>query len=101
MASVTAAADAEQKRIPADYRVSIANASGRDSYPIAGFTYLLVWKDNPDTVKGPKIKAFLKWAVSAKGGQQYAEKLHYAPLPKELAAKVEKTIGTMTVGGKP
>jgi phosphate transport system substrate-binding protein len=101
MASVTAAAAAEAKRIPADYRVSIANASGRDSYPIAGFTYLLVWKDNPDTAKGPKIKAFLKWAVSAKGGQQYAEKLYYAPLPKDLVAKVEKTIGTMTVGGKP
>lgn len=101
MASVTAAAAAEAKSIPADYRVSIVDATGKSSYPISGFTYLLVWKDNADPVKGPKIKKFLQWAVSAKGGQQYAEKLYYAPLPKDLAGKVEKTIATLTVGGKP
>lgn len=101
MASVTAAAAAEAKNIPADYRVSIVDAAGKDSYPVAGFTYLLVWKDNADATKGPKIKAFLKWAVSAKGGQQYAEKLFYAPLPKDLVAKVEKTVQGLTVGGKP
>jgi phosphate transport system substrate-binding protein len=87
--SVTAAAQGALKTIPADYRVSITNADGKKSYPISGFTYLLVLKSG----KGPKqqaIKDLLTWTV--KDGQEMAPAMSYAPLPKELVTKVQATI---------
>jgi len=91
---VTAAAQGVLKTMPADYRVSITNAAGKKSYPISGFTYLLV----PQSGKAPKqkvIQDLLAWAVT--DGQKLAPALSYAPLPKELAAKVQATIRGMKV----
>lgn len=88
--SVTAAAAGAVKDMPADFRVSIANADGKEAYPISGFTYLLVYKNMPDAAKGKQIVDFLKWAM--KDGQKFAEPLHYAPLPKPVVVKIEKVI---------
>jgi phosphate transport system substrate-binding protein len=85
--------------MPADYRVSITNASGKESWPIASFTYLLVHKDQQDTAKGQALVQFLWWAVH--DGQKDAAPLDYAPLPRSVVAMVEKTIQSMTVQGKP
>jgi phosphate transport system substrate-binding protein len=85
--------------MPADYRVSITNASGKEAWPIASFTYLLVHKDQQDTAKGQALVHFLWWAVH--DGQKDAAPLDYAPLPKSVVAMVEKTIQSMTVQGKP
>lgn len=90
--SVTAAANGALKTLPSDFRVSITNADGRESYPISGFTYLLVYEKMPKE-KGQPIVNFLKWAI--KDGQKNAEPLHYAPLPKQLTAKVEAKIKTI------
>ena len=94
--SVTAAAAAT--KVPEDFRVSLTNASGKDSYPISGFTYLLVWKNAPDAAKGAKIKEFLKWAVT--DGQKTASTLHYAPLPANVASKVQQKIQGLEKGSK-
>jgi phosphate transport system substrate-binding protein len=91
--SVTAAAAATT--VPDDFRVSITDPVGKDAYPIAGFTYLLVWKDQPDAVKGQKLVDFLKWAV--KEGQNGVSDLHYAPLPKTLVPKIQAKIGTIVL----
>jgi phosphate transport system substrate-binding protein len=91
--SLTAAA--ASTALPDDFRVSLTDATGKDSYPIAGFTYLLVWKDLADADKGKKWVDFLKWAV--KDGQKFAGELHYAPLPSSLVPRVEKKIGLITV----
>jgi phosphate transport system substrate-binding protein len=91
--SVTAAAASSLKSIPEDFRVSITNATGKGSYPISGFTYLLVYQTAQDADKGGKLVKFLKWALS--DGQPYAEKLFYSPLPASLAKKVEAKIATM------
>jgi phosphate transport system substrate-binding protein len=85
--------------IPADYRVSLTNASGKDAWPIAAFTWLLVHKDAKDPVKGEALANFLWWAVHE--GQAMAAPLEYAPLAKPVVAMVEKTIKSMTVQGKP
>jgi phosphate transport system substrate-binding protein len=85
--------------MPADYRVSITNAGGKDSWPIASFTYLLVHKDQADAKKGEAIVQFLWWAIH--DGQKDAAPLDYAPLPKAVVQMVEKTIHSMTVQGKP
>ena len=56
---VTAAAAASAKTMPADYRVSITNASGPASYPISSFTYLLIPKPFADPAKAAAMKGFL------------------------------------------
>ena len=93
--STTAAAAGAE--IPADFRVSITNASGKDAYPIAGFTWLLVHKDTKDAAKGKAIVGFLRWALT--DGEKMASPLDYAPLPQAVADRVLKTIDTLTVNG--
>jgi phosphate transport system substrate-binding protein len=86
--SITAAMATAQ--IPDDFRFSITNAPGADSYPIAGATWLLVYEQQKDPTKGKKLVEFLKWA--AKNGQKMAKDLQYAPLPDSLQARVLKRI---------
>jgi phosphate transport system substrate-binding protein len=85
--------------MPPDYRVSITDAGGKASWPIASFTYLLVRKDQVDPKKGEALVNFLWWATH--DGQALAAPLDYAPLPKAVVAMVEKTLKTLTVQGKP
>jgi phosphate transport system substrate-binding protein len=92
--SVSAAAKGSLKDMPADFRVSITDADGNESYPISGFTYLLVYK-NMDKAKGEKIVAFLKWAMV--DGQKLTEPLHYTALPASLVTKVKNKIGEITL----
>jgi phosphate transport system substrate-binding protein len=89
MKSVTAAAAGAINSMPADFRVSITHAAGKESYPISGFTYLLVYQQMPKD-KGEPLVKFLRWAVT--DGQKYNEALAYASLPKELVKKVEAKI---------
>jgi phosphate transport system substrate-binding protein len=86
---VTEAA-ASIKVLPADYRVSITNAPGKEAYPISSFTWLLVPLKSPDAAKGRVIKDLLSWIVNSGEGEVSA--LSYAPLPKSVAAKVLKTV---------
>jgi len=84
--------------MPADFRVSITNAKGKDAYPISSFTYILIYKEQPDAAKGKAIGQFLWWAIH--DGQKLAGPLDYAPLPKAVVAKVEAALRGITVGGK-
>ena len=90
LASVSAAAAAAAKFIPDDFRVSITNPEGKAAYPIASFTWLLIPSKFSDSAKRDVVKDFLKWALT--DGQQYAESLSYAKLPKEVIAKEMKAI---------
>jgi phosphate transport system substrate-binding protein len=89
IAGVTEAA-ASIKVMPADYRVSITNAPGKEAYPISSFTWLLVPLKSPDAAKGRVIKDLLSWIVKSGEGQVSA--LSYAPLPANVQEKVLKTI---------
>lgn len=93
IASTTAAAAGAAKRMPADYRIGLVNQPGKDAYPIAGFTYLLVYQHQKDAAKGKKLVEFLKWELHK--GQKMAAPLLYAPLPANVARMVEKTIETI------
>jgi phosphate transport system substrate-binding protein len=87
--SVTAAA-ASVKSMPADFRVSITNAPGKDAYPISSFTWLLIPAQSKDAAKGKMIADFLSWMVD--DGQKMTADLSYAPLPEVVAAKVKAEI---------
>jgi phosphate transport system substrate-binding protein len=90
LAGVTAAAAADAKNIPADFRVSITNAPGAKVYPISSFTWLLIPAQIQDASKREAIKDFLKWMLTE--GQKYNEGLTYAQLPKDVIEKETKAI---------
>jgi phosphate transport system substrate-binding protein len=87
------AAAASLKSMPADYRVSITNAPGKDSYPISSFTWLLIPTQPSDAAKGHVIKDFLEWMLDH--GESEASSLYYAPLPVSVQAKVKATVAQM------
>jgi phosphate transport system substrate-binding protein len=87
---VTAAAAAAAKNMPADYRVSITNAPGPDSYPISSFTWLLIPVQSDDPAKGKVLHDFLEWMLDH--GESEAAGLTYAPLPTPVIARVRVTI---------
>jgi len=87
--SVTAAA-ASVKSMPADFRVSITNAPGKDAYPISSFTWLLIPEKSKEAAKGKILADFLTWMVD--DGQKMTADLTYAPLPGNVAEKVKGAI---------
>jgi phosphate transport system substrate-binding protein len=87
--SVTAAA-ASAPKMPADFRISITNAPGKDAYPIASFTWLLIPAQSKDPAKGKILSDFLTWMVT--DGQKMTSALAYAPLPDNVAQKVKEAI---------
>lgn len=82
-----------------DFRVSITNAPGKDTYPITSFTWLLVQKDNKDAAKAKLIRDFLSWMITDEA-QGMAAELKYAPLPTEVRALIAERIKTLKGAGK-
>ncbi len=91
LASVTAAAAGAAKAMPEDFRVSITNAPGAESYPVSSFTWLLIPSKISDPKKREILVGFLKWMLH--DGQKMTEALSYAQLPQTVIAKEEKAIG--------
>ena len=87
---VTAAAAAAAKSMPADFRVSITNAPGANSYPISSFTWLLIPTHSADQAKTKALAEFLGWMLDH--GEAEAAPLTYAPLPKPVQDMVRKSI---------
>jgi phosphate transport system substrate-binding protein len=90
LAGVSAAAAAASKTMPEDFRVSITNASGKGVYPISSFTWLLIPQKFSDASKRDALKGFMTWMLG--DGQNYAENLSYAKLPKEVVDRELKVI---------
>jgi phosphate transport system substrate-binding protein len=84
------AAAAGSKAMPADYRISITNAPGANSYPISSFTWLLIPTHGTDAAKTKALAGFLTWMLDH--GENEAASLSYAPLPKPVQDMVRKTI---------
>jgi phosphate transport system substrate-binding protein len=91
--TTTAAAAAAAANMPDDYRVSITNPDGKNAYPIASFTWLLIPQQSKDAAKGKVLHDFLVWML--KDGQSETKDLTYAPLPKQVAKKLQATIDTI------
>ena len=101
IASATAAAAGVASKLPpnTDYRVSIVNAPGADAYPIASFTWLLVYKNQANAEKGKKLLDFIRWALH--DGEQSAAALDYAPLPAAMVTRLDSTLTTIQVSATP
>ena len=98
MESATAAAAGVQERLPnnTDYRISIVNAPGADAYPIASFTWLLVYRTQRDATKAKKLKDFLHWYLHS--GEGSASSLDYAPLPDPMRTRLDARVDSIDGG---
>jgi phosphate transport system substrate-binding protein len=94
--AATAAADGAAAKLPpnTDFRVSIVNSPGAQTYPIASFTWLLVYRNQPDPTKAKKLTDFIRWALS--DGQKDAAALDYAPLPTSLATRLTARLDSLS-----
>jgi len=72
-------------KIPEDFRFSMVNAPGDNSYPIAGASWVLVYQHPKNAERGQKLVSFLKWAVT--DGQKLSGDLYYAPLPENVVQR--------------
>ena len=99
--AVTAAAAGVAPKLPpnTDYRISIVNAPGAQSYPISSFTWILVYKSQPNADKAKKLLDFIRWALH--DGEQAAATLDYAPLPAALVTRLDSTLMTIKAGATP
>jgi phosphate transport system substrate-binding protein len=96
--AVTAAAAESLAATPEDLRVSITDAAGANVYPISSYTYILVYQEQKDAVKGKALVDFLWWALH--DGENFAKDLQYAPLPAQIVEKASAKLNAITSGGK-
>ena len=95
--AVTAAAAGAAARLPADtdYRISIVNSPGAGAYPISSLTWLLLYREQTDSVKARKLVEFLRWALNQ--GEKQAAALDYAPLPSAIADRLLQRLDSIQV----
>ncbi|HKB80467.1 MAG TPA: phosphate ABC transporter substrate-binding protein PstS [Thermoanaerobaculia bacterium] len=100
--SVQGAADAgasAANNMPADLKAVFVNAPGDTSYPIAGFSWIIVYQNQKDATKGEALVKLLRYTVH--DGQQFAQALDYAPLPKPVQDLDDQAIAKISVAGHP
>jgi len=85
-------------KVPDDFAVYIVDAPGRNSYPITGYTFLLIPKEQKDLEKGKALVKFVRWAYEK--GDKYAEELLYVPLPDNVKKLALKKLDLLTYQGK-
>ncbi len=101
LSTTTAASNAAVADMPEDLGQLLVNAPGDDSYPIAGYTFLLVYQDMDDCAKARELISFIEWALSEEGDKDALELL-YAPLGDAVKAMVfERLAGMTCAGGQP
>lgn len=100
VASINAAATTLAATFSAtnDYRVSVVNAPGPDAYPIASFTWAIIYRDPANSEKGKRVVDFLRWGLTR--GQQYEAALNYAPLPDAMVSRLLQRLDSVQVARK-
>ena len=97
VAGATAAAAQNTSVSPTNF--SITNEPGDTTYPIAGFSWLIVRTSISDATKGKAVVYLLKWLVTA--GQSTGTDLQYAPLPSSVQQLALTNLKLITAGGSP
>ncbi len=97
--SSAAMAAAEAVELPATLQATLEGAANRDAYPLAAYTYLLVYRDTADARRAEALAQFVWWGVHE--GQRFTRALDYAPLPARVVLEVEKNLRKLRAAGKP
>jgi phosphate transport system substrate-binding protein len=99
LASVTAAGNV---KLPDDSKIFITDTDAADGYPIAGFTWVIIYKEQNyngrSKTHAQSLLKLLWWNIHE--GQKFAEPLNYAPLSKEALKVAEKILKSATYDGK-
>ncbi len=99
--SISAAAKGD---IPADTKVMLTNSSASDAYPISGFTWLILYKeqkyDGRSKKQAEELLKFLSWIID-KDAQALAQQVNYAALPEKAVLNAKKILKTVKYDGKP
>ena len=91
--SIGEAATAMESKMAQGFRISLTNAPGKESYPIASFTWLYVPEQAADPARGKAVNEFVSWALGK--GQEIARERGYAPLPASVLARVKEKAATI------
>jgi len=87
-------------KIPDDTRVNLTNSDVKDGYPIAAFTWIVVYQDqnysNRSQAKAESLAKLLWWMVHE--GRAYSEALDYSNLPPDALAKAEINLKKLSFG---
>jgi phosphate transport system substrate-binding protein len=97
-ATIATTSLAAETNLPDDMKVSLTDTDAPKGYPISGFTWILVYKEqNYADRSEEKARAVVKllWWMTH-NGQRYAGPLEYAPLSKKAVGKAEKLIKSIT-----
>jgi phosphate transport system substrate-binding protein len=94
--AMSAAADSVE--VPDELFVSLSDAEGEAAYPITSYSYLLVYEDAKDPVKGEALAKYVWWGLH--DGQKFSKDLDYAPIPAKVLAKVESRLKELRSGDK-
>lgn len=97
-ATLTAAADAGSKNVPADLAQSLIYQSGAQAYPIVNFEYIVLKDSQSSSALSEAIRTFLAWTISTSGGSasQYLAKDNFVPLPTTVVPAVNAAIAKIT-----
>lgn len=100
LASISAAAKGE---IPADTKVMLTCSSDPDAYPISGFTWLILYKEQAynkrSKAQAEETVKFIQWIIE-KEAQALAQQVNYAPLPEKAIAQARKLLGSVVYNGQ-
>jgi phosphate transport system substrate-binding protein len=91
--SFSDAALAMESKMTDDFRTSLTNAPGKESYPIVSFTWFYVPAHPQDSQRGHAVKEYLSWIYAS--GQEIAQAQGYAPLPPSVLQKVRAKVASL------
>lgn len=91
--SIAAACNATANSVPADFRASLANAPGKDSYPLSSFTWIYAPLTGLAAERAQALKQFLNWSLG--DGQNIARSLGYATLPPDFVGRARKMVNSI------
>jgi phosphate transport system substrate-binding protein len=101
--TIASTSQAANISLPDNMMVSLTDTDAADGYPVAGFTWVLVYKEQRygerSEAKAGALTKLVWWMTHE--GQKYAEPMQYAPLSKAAVEKAEKLIKSVTYGGNP
>jgi len=102
--SIASVSAAGKGKIPADTRVMETNSSAPNAYPISGFTWIILYKDQSynhrSLAQAQATLKLLSWMVGPEA-QTIAKKVNYAPLPEKVVKMAQKILHSVTYDGKP
>jgi len=80
-------------QMPVDLRLFVPDPAGESVYPIATYSWLVLYGQYPDTAKGRTLKDFVRFGLTQ--GQTDSGRLGYVPLPGIVSALAQQAVGTV------